>query len=112
MKNVHPTSTGGKRLDRFFIPAKSPDEEDDTFFRCHQCGFPNEKSKIQIGDAEDDMSSLQITTAVTLVTGGTTDVLELNESAQHGCAFCKSLNSDGHNLLKDRLVRSPIGYRG
>ena len=113
MVNVHPTATGGSKRRNFPRVAFAPDEIEDDLFQCYQCGFWNERTKIQIGDAEDDMAKLQISTAVSLADDTTVSVLEMNEAAIHGCVFCKSLNSDGHALIKSEYRRKPpSGYRG
>jgi len=113
MLNTHPTATGGTPHDYLKSYAKkAPIEADESnFIRCYQCGMLNDVTKISVGDARDEMSSLLKTTTVTTPTG-TTDVIETDDSKQHGCRFCHSLNVDGHNLTKEGPRKVPVGYRG
>mgnify|MGYP001601359421 CR=1 FL=1 len=112
MRNVHPSPTGGLRYRQPQRVAEHPDENEEDLFRCYQCGFWNERSEIVIGDAADDMAGLQKTTVVEVAGAASENVIEIDESVQHGCVFCKSLNSDGHSLSRDRHVKSPFGFRG
>src|SRR3990167_8205166 len=111
MTDIHRSETGrNARPIRSILKNQPGAPSEAGWFYCYQCGFPNQKSKITLGASFDRNASLIKTTAVTLSAGGTSDTVELDDSASGGCRFCHSMNALGTNKLRLVSKKKPRGY--